>query len=127
MLEAYNIKQEEIKEKSLKRESQENEKTIKLKSHQKDKHLGCPTLVKYSGLFLKWTKEELQLMDQRTRIYQEKRSGLASIEDSVDTLIRRLEDYIKKSKERLITATKSNKNNKKINGITTTRKKKKWE
>ena len=33
--------------------------------------------------------------------------GLASIEDSIDISIRRLEDCIKKSKERLITATRN--------------------
>ena len=97
----------------------------------------APTLVRYSGPFLKWTREEFQQMDQRTRKlmtmrkalhpgddknrrYQEKkvsrkegRRGLASIEDGVDTSLRRLKDLIKKKKRR-ITATKNNTNNTRI-------------
>ena len=72
-------------------------------------------LVRYSGPFLKWTKEELQQMDQKTRkpmmmrkaldswddidglyVLRKEEGILASIEDSVDTSIRRLEDGIKK-------------------------------
>ena len=69
-------------------------------------------LVRYLGLFLKWTREELKQMNQRTRklmtmhkalhsiddidrIYMSRRvggRGLTSIEDSVDTSIQRLED-----------------------------------
>ena len=49
-----------------------------------------------------------------------------SIKDSVDTSIRRLEDYIKKSKERLIAATKNNTNRTRINR-TTISQKQKWE
>ena len=59
-------------------------------------------LVRNSGPFLKWTREELKYMDQRTRndvdrLYESRREGgrrLASIEESVDTSILRLEDYI---------------------------------
>ena len=40
-------------------------------------------------------------------VSRKERRGLAKIEDSVDTSIRLLEDYIKKNKERLITATKT--------------------
>ena len=83
------------------------------------------SLVRYSGAFLKWAREELQQMDLRTRrlmmihkalhprddidrLYMSRKEGgrgLASTEDSVDALIQRLEDCIKKSKERRITAT----------------------
>ena len=69
-------------------------------------------LVRYSGPFLKWTRDELKQMDQRTRklmtmhkalhprddvdrLYVSRKEGgrgLASIEDSVDASIRRLED-----------------------------------
>ena len=41
--------------------------------------------------------------------------GLASIQDSIDALIQRLEDYIKKPEERLITATRNNIDNTCIN------------
>ena len=77
--------------------------------------MGC-TLVRYSGPFLKWTKDEHRQMDQRTRklmtmhkalhprddvdrLYVSRKEGgrgPASIEDSVDTSIQRLENYIEK-------------------------------
>ena len=50
--------------------------------------------------------------------------GFASIEDSVDTPIRCLEDDIKKSQKRLIIATRNRTNNTKINKTTITRKQK---
>ena len=73
-------------------------------------------LVRYSGPFLKWTRDELRQMDQRTRKLmtmhkalhprddvdrqyvprKERGRGLSSIEESVDTSIQRLEDYIEK-------------------------------
>ena len=76
-------------------------------------------LVRYSGPFLKWTREELRQMDQRTRklmtmqkalhpkydvdrLYVPRKEGgrgLVSIEDSVQTSIQRLEDYIENTKE----------------------------
>ena len=82
--------------------------------------------VRYSGPFLKGVMEELQQMGQRTRklmtmhkalhpkndigrLYESKKGGgrgLTNTEDSIDTLIRQFEDYIQKSKERLITATR---------------------
>ena len=86
------------------------------------------TLVRYSGPFLKWTKEELRKIDQRTRKLMTKHKvlhprddvdrlyvprkeggrGLASIEDSVDTSIQQLEDYIEKHERGLITAIRNN-------------------
>ena len=86
--------------------------------------------VKYSGLFLKWTRKELKQMDQRKRklmtmlkvcsrdnvdsLYVSRRKGgwgLASIEDSVDASIERLKEYMQKSGGRLIAATRNNTNN----------------
>ena len=84
-------------------------------------------LVRYSGPFLKWTREELKRMDQRTRklmtmhkaldprddvdrLYVSRKQGgrgLASIEDTVDASIQRLEDYIEKHERGLITAIKT--------------------
>ena len=75
----------------------------------------------------KWTREELQQMDQKIRkqismhkalhprddidrLYLSRKEGgreLARNEDGVDASIWGLEDWIKKSKERLITAIKS--------------------
>ena len=46
-------------------------------------------------------------VDRRYVGRKEERRGHASIEDSVDTSIRRLEDYIEKSKGRLITAARN--------------------
>ena len=54
----------------------------------------------------------------------EGRRGLVSIEDSVDLSIHRLKDYIKKSRERLIIATRNYINSTRINGIT---RKQKWD
>ena len=53
------------------------------------------------------------------RLYVSRREGekgLASIEDSVDALIQRFEDYIQKRRGRLITATRNNTNDTKISG-----------
>ena len=53
-------------------------------------------------------------------------SGLASIEDSVDASIQRLEDYIEKHEGGLITAIRNNIDNTIDNRMTKTRKQK-WE
>ena len=103
-------------------------------------------LVRYSGPFLKWTREELQQMDLRTRelttmrkaldskddvdrLYvtrKEERRGLISIWDNVDASIKRLEDYIENRGGRLITATRNNTDCTNINRTKITRKQK-WE
>ena len=72
----------------------------------------------------------LHSRDDIARLYMSRKEwarGLANIENKVDTSIRRLEDYIKKSKERLITATRNDTNNSNINWITITRKQKSEE
>ena len=99
-------------------------------------------LVRYSGRFLKRTREELRQMDQRTwkvtnmhkaldpradvyRLYESRRErgrGLASIEDSMDTSIQRLEAYIEKRGGGFITATRNN-----INNMRTSRKTITWK
>ena len=51
--------------------------------------------------------EALHLRDDKDRLYgprKGERRELAGIEENVDTAIRGLENFIKKSKERLITA-----------------------
>ena len=92
-------------------------------------------------LLLKWTRDELRQMDQRTRKLttmhkalhprddvdrKEGGRGLASIKDSVDTSIQRLEDYIEKREGELITAIRNNTENTIDNRMTKTRKQK-WE
>ena len=99
-------------------------------------------LVSYSGPFLKRTRDELKQMDQRTRklmtmhkalhprhdvdrLYVSRKEGgrgLASIEDSVNASIQRLEDYIERE---LITAIRNNTDNT-INNRMTITWKQKW-
>ena len=77
--------------------------------------------VRYSGLFLKWTREELQQMNQRTRklmpmhkalhprdnvdrLYvsrKEGERGLTSIENTIDASIQWVEEYIKKVQRKI--------------------------
>ena len=103
-------------------------------------------LVRYSGPFLKWTREELKQMDQRTRklmtmhkalhprddvdrLYvsiKEGGRGLARIENTVDASIQRLEDYIEKHERGLITTIRVDRDNT-INERMTTTRKQKWE
>ena len=99
-------------------------------------------LVRYSGPFLKWTRDELQQMNQRTRkpmtmrkvlhprddvdwLYVSRKEGgrgLPSIEDSVDTSIQQLKDYIEKHKRELISAIKKDTDNTTDDRMTITRK-----
>ena len=99
-------------------------------------------LVRYSGPFLKWTREELKQMDQRTRklmtmnkalhprddvdrLYVSRKEGgreLASIEDTEDASIQQLKDYIEKHERGLITTIRNDTDNT-INERITTREK----
>ena len=103
-------------------------------------------LVRYSGPFLKWTRDELRQMDKRTRklmtmqkalhskddvnrLYVTRKEGgrgLACIEDSVDRFMQRLEYYIEKHERGLITAIRNNTDNTTENRMTKTSKQK-WE
>ena len=63
--------------------------------------------------------------DDVDRLYGSRKEGgrgLASIEDSVDITIRRLNNYMEKRGERLITATRNNTYNTRTNRMTITRK-----
>ena len=102
------------------------------------------SLVRYPGPFLKWTRDELRQMDQRTRklmtmhkalhprddvnrLYVPRKEGgrgLASIKDSVDTSIQQLKDYIEKHESGLITTIRNNTDNTIGNRMTKTRKQK---
>ena len=67
--------------------------------------------------------------DDIDKLYVSRKEGgrrLTSIEDGVDASIQRLEDYIQKHEERLITATKNNTDDTRTNRTTITRKQK-WE
>ena len=138
-MESTTIKQLEIKEKFLKKDYlRQTRKLLKTKFGGRNiarrTNNSSISLVRYRGNFLECTKEELQQMDQRTRelittresLYQrddidklyvsrkERGRGLACLEDSLDSSIRRLVDYIKKSKRRIITQ-KKHKDQKKKN------------
>ena len=122
---------------------------LKTKLHSRNLVKGIKTwavpLGRYSRSFLKWTREELQQIDQRTRkfmtkfkalqplddmdrLYVSKKGGrrLICIHGSIDASIHLLEDCIKKCRGRLITAIRNNRNNTSINRTKATRKQK-WE
>ena len=104
------------------------------------------SLVRYSGPFLKWTRDKLKQMDQRARklmtmhkalhprddvdrLYVSRKEGgrgLASIEDIDDASIQRLEDYIQKYERGLVTSIRNDTNNT-INDRMTLNRKQKWE
>ena len=149
LLEADIIKQVEMKETILK-EYLRTRKLLETKLSSRNLIKGINTwavlLVRYLGTFLKWTRDELRQMDQRTRklmtmykalhprnkvdrLYVQRKEGgggFASFEDSVDASIQRLEDYIEKHERRLITTISNNTDNTIDNRMTITRKQK-WE
>ena len=112
ILEADTIKQAEMKDKIRKEYPRRTRKLLETKLSSRNLIKGINTwavpLVRYSGRFLKWTRDELKQMDQRTRklmtthkalhprddvniLYvsrKERGNGLASIEDSVDASIK---------------------------------------
>ena len=144
ILEADTIKQVKMKGKIQKEYLRRTRKLL-------EKKLSCRNLIKgintwavrYSGPFLKWTRNELKQMDQRTRklmtmckalhprddvdrLYVSRKGigrGLASIEDSVDASIQRLEDYMEKYEWGLITAIRNDTDNPRDDRMTITWKK----
>ena len=132
--------------KVLKEYLEKARKSFKTKPNSRNLNKGIDTwavsLVRHSGPFLKWTREELKQIDQRIRklmpmhkalhtrddvdrLYVSRREGgreLASIEDNVDASIQRLEDYIQKHGGRLIKATRNNTNDTRTSRKTITRK-----
>ena len=148
-MEADTIKQVQMKDKIQKEYPRRTRKLLETKLSSRNLIKGINTwtvpLVRYSGPFLKWTRDELKQMDQRTRklmtshkalhprddvdrLYVRKRGRkwFASIEDSADASIQRLEDYIEKHERGLITATRNNTVNTIDNRMTIPRKQK-WE
>ena len=146
ILEADTIKQVQIKDMIRKEYLRRTRKLLETKLSSRNLIKGINTwavpLVRYSGPFLKWTREELKQMDQRTRklmimhkalhprddvdrLYVSRKQGgrgLASIEDTVDASIQRLEDYIEKHERGLITTIRVDKDNTINKRMTTTRK-----
>ena len=150
ILEADTIKQVEMEEKIQKEYCRRTRKLLETKRSSRKLIKGINTwavpLVRYPGLFLKWTRDELKQMDQRTRklmtmnkalhpkddvdrLYVSRKEvgrRLASIEDCVDASIQRLEDYIGKHDGGLFTTIRNNTCNTVDNRMTITRKQK-WE
>ena len=150
IMEADTIKQVQMKRTIRKEYLRRTWKLLETKLFSRNLIKGINTwavsLVRYSGPFLKWTREELKQMDQRTRklmtmhkalhsrddgdrLYvsrKEGRRGLASIEDTVDASIQRLEDYVEKYERGLITTIRNDTDNTIDERMTTTRKRK-WE
>ena len=148
ILEANTIKQVEMKNKIRKEYLRRTRKLLETKLSSRNFIKGLNTwavlLVRYSEPFLKWTRDELKQIDQRTRklmtmhkalhprddvdrLYvsrKEEGRGLASIKDSVDASTQRLEDCIEKHERGLITAIENDTDNKKDDRMTTTRKQK---
>ena len=150
ILEADTIKQVEMKDKIRKEYLGRIRKLLKTKHSSRNIIKGINTwavpIVRYSGPFLKWTRDELKQMDQRTRklmtmhkalhrrddvdrLYVSRKDGgrgLVSIEDSVGASIQRLEDYIGKHKGGLIATIRNDTDNTMDNRMTITRNQK-WE
>ena len=150
ILEADTIKQVEMKDKIRKEYLRRTRKLLETKLSCRNLIKGINTwalpLVRYSGPFLKWNRDELKQMDQRTRklmtmhkalhprddvsrLYVSRKEvgrGLANIEDSIDASIQRLEDFIEKHERGLITAIRNDTDNTIDDRMTTTRKQK-WE
>ena len=150
ILEADTIKQLEMKNKIQKEYLWRTRKLLETKLSCKNLIKGIDTwalpLVRYSGPFLKWTRDGLKNMDQRTRklmtmhkvlypwddvdrIYISRKEGgreITSIEDSGDTSVQRLEHYIEKHEGGPITAIRNDTANTIDERMTKTRKQK-WE
>ena len=149
ILEVGSIKHAKMKEKINKEYLRRTRKLFETKLHSRNLkgiNTWAVLLVRYSGSFFKWTREELQQMEQRTRKFltthnalhrsddigklhvsrKEGERGHTISEDSVDASIKRQDDVIKKRREKLITATRNNADNTSINRTKITRKQK-WE
>ena len=150
ILEADTIKQVKMKDKIrkeyLRRTRKLHETNLSRRNLIKGINTWAVPLVRYSGPFLKWTRDELKQMDQRTRklitihkalhprdevdrLYVSRKQGgrgLASIEDSVDASIQQLGDYIEKHERGLITALRNDTDNT-IDDRMTTARKQNWE
>ena len=130
IFETDTIKQVEMKEKFMKEYLIRTRKLLETKLYCRnlvqEQNTWAVHLVRYSEAFSKWTREELKLMDQRTRklmtmhkalhprndvdiLYLYRKEGGRGVRriESVYASIR-LEDCLEKRRRRLITATRSN-------------------
>ena len=145
-LEVDTIKQVEMKDKIQKAYLRRTRKLLVTKLFSRNIieriNTWAVLLVRYSGLFLKWTREALKQMDRGTRKlmtmhktlhpkddvdrlyvpWKQGGRGLASMEDNVDSTIRRLEDYIEKHEGGQITVINNDSDNTMDNRMTITRK-----
>ena len=148
ILEADTIKQVQIKDTTRKKYLRRTRKLLETKLSSRNLIKGINTWavphVRYSGPFLKWTRDKqmnqitrklmtmhkaLHPRDDVDRVYVSRKeggTGLASIEDTVDVSIQRLEDYIEKYERELITTIRNDTDNTIDERMTTTRKQK-WE
>ena len=148
ILEADTMKQVEMKNKIRKKYLRRTRKLLETKPNSRNVikwiNSWAIHLVSYSRPFLKWTRDELRQMDQRTRtliilhkalhprddvdrLYVPRKEGgrgLVSIEDSVDASIQRLEDNIEKHEQGLITVITNDTDNTIDDRMTTTREQK---
>ena len=89
ILEADTIKQVQMKDKIRKEYLRRTRKLLEIKLSSRNLIKGINTwavpLVRYSGPFLKWTRDELKQMDQRTRKLMTKQKALHP-RDYVDRL-----------------------------------------
>ena len=149
ILETDTIKQVEMKNK-IQKDLRRTRKLLEIKLSSRNLIKGINTwavlLIRYSGPFLKWTRDELRQMEQRTRKLmtihkalhprddvdrlnvprKEGERRLASNEDSVDISIQRLEDNKEVHERGLITTIRNNTDDTINNRMTKTRKQK-WE
>ena len=145
ILEADTIKQVQMEDTIRKEYLRRTRKLLETKLSSRNIIKGINTWavprVRYSGPFLKWTRDELKQMDQRTRklmtmhkplhrrddvdrLYvsrKEGRRGFASIEDTVDALIQWLEDYIETHERGLNTNIRNDTDNTIDERMTTTK------
>ena len=130
ILEADTIKQVQMNDRIRKEYLRRTRKLLetKLSSRNLIKRIDtwAVPLVRYSGPFLKWTRVDqrtrkvmamhkaLHPRDDVDRLYVSRKEGgrgLASIEDTVDASIQRLEHYIEKHERGLITAIRNDTDN----------------
>ena len=125
ILETATIKQAEKKEK-IKKEyhrRMRNQQEIQLYSRTLIKGINtwAVPFIRYLRLFLKWTREELQQMDQRTEKTHDDAQGPKSQSRYRETICVKGSDHIKKRKGWQITATRNSTNKTRINRSTITK------
>ena len=124
---------DKIKKKYLRRTRKLHETKLSGRNLTKGINTCVVSLVRFSGSFVKWTREEanglkkkemhmaLHPGDDVDKLYvlkKEEGRGLASIEGSVGTSIQRLEDNKEKNEGGLITAIKNDTDNRVTNRMT---------